>query len=258
MVAVGIVLAAGIGVWLTRRSRAAPADSRPAWMGLDPVVVESDLRRELDQARWARSLPALRSDAGLDEMARHQAQVLVTRRDGSPGGEADGGVRGRRLRLYPELLGTVDESSAVVQTTEASEALERLTETFAESWTAPVWTAGAVGVAAGSRRVAACVVVARRVAVLEAAPWLEDPSRPGEAVISNGDLILDGVLTEAASPSPQFAIRLPGGDTLELPSSRDSSGRFHASLRLEESGEFQLLADGTSVFVFRFGNLEQY
>jgi len=223
-------------------------------MGVDAVEVEAELRRELDQARWASGQPSLLSDAGLDEMARHHAHFLARNLRDTPQDDHGRDVNGRRLVLYPELLGPLTEARALIEETDPRSAVTALLELLVPVWSESRWTAGAVGVAAVQQHLAACVVLARRVLILEEAPWVEDATHPGEAWIGDATVHLQGIAAEAANSSSGFTLKTPDGNQVSAPQERNSRGRIALTLHFEAEGVHELLVDGDVIFIFRFGD----
>jgi hypothetical protein len=255
---VSVAITAWIVLALVRRGRPAPKEARPTWLGADAVGVEADLRRELDQARWAEGHPSLRSDAGLDELARHHAHFLAQQRRDTARDDQGRDVTGRRLLLYPELLGAIGEARALTEASDTAAAVAALGPTLTLAWCDPQWTAGCVGVATRDGLVAACAVLARRAIVLESAPWIEDARHPGEPRVSDASVELSGVTAEAASGQPRFTLRPPHGDERDVRARTGHGGRIALTMTLDTEGVHELCADGDTIFIFRFGDHQQY
>lgn len=254
LVLVCVAIAAMVALAFARRGHTAPQEARPPWLGADAVGVEAELRRELDQARWAEGHPSLRSDAGLDEMARHHAHFLAQQRRDTPRDDQERDVDGRRLLLYPELLGAVTEARALAEARDTAAAVAALRPALSPPWCDPRWTAGAVGVATHDGLVAACAVLARRVVILEDAPWVEDARHPGEALLQDSAPGLCGVQAEAAPDKPLFTLRGPDGVRADVPNRTDSRGRLDLTLTLDTEGVHELFVGDDSIFIFRFGD----
>ncbi len=254
LVLVSVAITTLIALALVRRGRPAPKEARPTWLGADAVGVEADLRRELDQARWAEGQPSLRSDAGLDELARNHAHFLAQQRRDTAHDDQGRDVDGRRLLLYPELLGAIGEERALVEASDTASAVAALRPELAAAWCDPRWTAGGVGVATRDGLVTSCAVLARRVVVLESAPWIEDARRPGEARVSDATVELSGVPAEAASGQPRFTLKPPYGDEVDVAARMEPRGRITLRMTLDAEGVHELCADGESIFIFGFGD----
>lgn len=246
------MLAGAVVFALVRRGRKAPHSARPAWMGVDAVQAEADLRSGLDQARWRGGAPPMDSDDGLEEMARHHAHALARLGRDSAVDDQGRDVDGRRVLLYPELLGRLAEHRCVVQADDADIATDTLVAELVAPWSDATWTAGAVGVATHGRHVAACAVLARRVLILQRAPWHEDGDHPGRARITQRSLVLEGVLAEAAASIPRFFVQGPGSKKRPIASTAMGTGRVRLTLDLETVGDHALLADEEIIFIFRF------
>ena len=243
VIALLVAMAVGVVVWLGRRFAVrGPRRGRPSWLGPDPVQVESSVRSGLDELRWAAGSGTLRSDEGLDEMARHEAHRASV--EGQL--ELDGaGLERLRRALYPELVGPLGGAASVaVADTEACVAA--LIRDLGPAWSGAEWTAGAVGVARNGGRLWACAVLARRLAVLDGSEQVHD------GVVHGPDMRLAGVLAEGCGHSPRFALQGPRGRRRPVPNRARGERRFAVQIQMDTTGNHRLFLDDEEFFCWRF------
>ncbi len=236
-------VAAAVASWLGWRARRGPSRSRPSWLGADPVAVEELLREALDERRWSARQPPLRSEPGLDELARHHAHGMSVAGETAERDEQGRDVQGRRADLSPELLGPVVEMRAAGQAASVDDptCARALVEAIdSASWCEPRWTAGAVGVAVGHGRAWACVVLARRLAMLAGPP----------VTAEGGGLEIEGLLLEGAADARMFQRVRPDGSVTDLRCRIGEDRRFRLHLPAAAAAPQQVLLDGEVFFIW--------
>jgi len=260
IVGAGLLILTGAAVawWLGRGRHRAPSEGRPPWLGLDVVRVEADVRARMDELRWEKRMPPLKSDPSLDELARRHASTAASdRRAAGEPGEGLSLERHRRM-LYPELLGPVDHADAEADGLGGD--VERSVSSIADQLTAqgiwfdPRWTAGAIGAAADHGRISVCAVVARRLAVLDDVEWPD--ADDGLPWVQAPRLILGGVLAEGLATEAGLQLLRPTGD-VEKVRAEVRGRRFSLVVMAEGEGSHSLYADDDLLFCWRFGNPEK-
>ncbi len=171
-----IALVVGVAIALSQVRRTGPRRARPGYLGPDPSVVEEALRRILDAERGELGTPALSSDDGLDELARHHAHWMSVAGRCDSVDDQGRDVEGRRRALIPAQGGGLEERIAEVRgaQSDAGACARQLRGALdADVWRDAAFSAGAVGIGLGPEASYACLVLARRQNAADSAPERE-------------------------------------------------------------------------------------